>query len=90
MVDILMPFLHREKAADIQRCCDEAQKLADRCDAEGNLLFRAFFLTQKDSAQLHKEPIAKFGRYPTRNAALGRQNTAQEQEYLKACPNFDE
>jgi len=30
----------------------------------------------------HAEVIAQFGRFPTRNAALGRDSTPEEQEYL--------
>lgn len=32
----------------------------------------------------HQAIIERFGRFPTRNAALGRQNSAAEQEYLDA------
>lgn len=35
-------------------------------------------------AKTHREIIAKFGRFPFRNAALGRENTAEEQEFLDA------
>lgn len=34
-------------------------------------------------AQEHQTVIQKFGRFPTRNAALGRPNTEEEAEYLK-------
>lgn len=30
----------------------------------------------------HREVIRRFGRFPTRNAALGRENTPEEAEYL--------
>jgi len=33
-------------------------------------------------AGLHREIIARFGRFPHRNAALGRATTAEEQEFL--------
>ena len=35
-------------------------------------------------AQLHRDTIARFGRFPWRNAALGRTNTAEEQDLLDA------
>ena len=35
-------------------------------------------------AQLHRDTIARFGRFPWRNAALGRPSTTQEQAYLAA------
>lgn len=37
-------------------------------------------------AKDHREMIAKFGRYPYRNKALGRENTAAEAEYLESLP----
>jgi Bacterial protein of unknown function (DUF924) len=33
-------------------------------------------------AHEHREAIERFGRYPTRNAALGRQNTPKEARIL--------
>jgi uncharacterized protein (DUF924 family) len=34
-------------------------------------------------AQRHHDIIARFGRFPHRNAALGRTSTAEEIEFLK-------
>ena len=31
----------------------------------------------------HLTPVEKFGRYPTRNEAMGRENTPEEAEFLK-------
>ena len=39
-------------------------------------------------ALLHREAIGKFGRFPGRNAALGRTTTADEQAYLASDPGF--
>jgi uncharacterized protein (DUF924 family) len=39
-------------------------------------------------ARSHRDIIAKFGRYPYRNVALGRENTAAEQAYLKTAETF--
>ncbi|KAK5165432.1 uncharacterized protein LTR77_008961 [Saxophila tyrrhenica] len=36
----------------------------------------------------HIEPLEKFGRYPHRNAALGRKSTAEEEEYMKSGATF--
>jgi uncharacterized protein (DUF924 family) len=40
------------------------------------------------SAQQHKAIIDRFGRFPHRNAALGRASTAEELEFLKEHPGF--
>ena len=34
----------------------------------------------------HHEAIARFGRFPHRNVVLGRENTPEEEEYLKNPP----
>ncbi len=34
-------------------------------------------------ARQHAEVIARYGRYPSRNAALGRMSTPEEEEYLR-------
>lgn len=39
-------------------------------------------------ARDHHDIIAKFGRYPYRNPALGRENTAAENDYLKTAETF--
>ncbi len=38
------------------------------------------------SAIGHHDAIKRFGRFPHRNAVMGRQNTAEEEEYLKDPP----
>jgi uncharacterized protein (DUF924 family) len=37
----------------------------------------------RKSAESHLETIRRFGRFPTRNQALGRRSTKQEIEFLK-------
>jgi uncharacterized protein (DUF924 family) len=37
----------------------------------------------RDFAQLHREVIARFGRFPTRNAALGRRSTPEEEAHVR-------
>jgi len=36
----------------------------------------------------HRDIIARFGRFPHRNAVLGRESTAEEQEFLKTFDSF--
>jgi uncharacterized protein (DUF924 family) len=36
-----------------------------------------------DYALRHREVIARFGRFPHRNAILGRESTAEELEFLR-------
>lgn len=41
-----------------------------------------------DFARQHRDIIARFGRFPHRNAALGRSSTAEETEFLKTHSGF--
>jgi uncharacterized protein (DUF924 family) len=66
-----LPFEHSEEAPD------QARSVA---------LHRA--LDDADSlkwAQLHADIIARFGRFPHRNAVLGRKTTPDEQAFLDSC-----
>ena len=63
-----LPFEHSEMLADQERCCD---------------LFRATGDAELVKwAELHADIIRRFGRFPHRNAALGRATTAEEQAFL--------
>lgn len=63
-----LPFEHSEKMADQERCV---------------ALFRATGNAELLKwAVLHADIIRKFGRFPHRNAALGRATTAKEREFL--------
>ena len=63
-----LPFEHSEMLADQDRCCD---------------LFRATGDAELVKwAELHADIIRRFGRFPHRNAALGRTTTAEEQAFL--------
>ncbi|MBL4835252.1 MAG: DUF924 domain-containing protein [Pseudomonas sp.] len=64
-----MPYMHSE-SAEIHR---QAIVLFDQEGLEDNLRFEL----------LHRDIIQRFGRYPHRNAVLGRPSTAQELEFLK-------
>ncbi|MPZ38909.1 MAG: DUF924 family protein [Rhizobiales bacterium] len=65
-----LPFEHSETMAD-----------QDRCRA----LFRALGnADQLHWAELHADIIRRFGRFPHRNAVLGRVTTAEEKAYLEA------
>lgn len=66
-----MPFEHSEDMAD--------QDLAVRCMA-GRMPERGSGFALH--ARAHAEIIRRFGRFPFRNAALGRQSSAEEQVFL--------
>ena len=66
-----MPFMHSEILADQERCVDLFRAMGS--GGEGGLRF----------AIEHRDIVARFGRFPHRNRALGRQSTADELEFMK-------
>ena len=61
---------------------EHAENLADQ--GEGVALFEALGVEEwLDYMRRHREIIARFGRFPHRNAILGRDSTAEETEFLK-------
>lgn len=65
-----MPLMHSENLCDQDRCVRLMhERMTDKC--ESNLLH----------ARAHREVIRKFGRFPFRNKALARHDTAMERVY---------
>jgi uncharacterized protein (DUF924 family) len=67
-----LPFEHSEDPTDQDRC---VALMEDRLPGSPDNLLHA---------RAHREVIRRFGRFPTRNAALGRENTPEEQAYLSS------
>lgn len=63
-----LPFEHSEALADQQRACELMRPLGEE---------------QYDYALRHKAIIERFGRFPHRNAILGRDSTPEEIEFLQ-------
>ncbi|EGJ09435.1 hypothetical protein RBXJA2T_03868 [Rubrivivax benzoatilyticus JA2 = ATCC BAA-35] len=68
-----LPFEHAE-SLPLQ---DESVRLFTALAAEDERLADAL-----DYAQRHRDVIRRFGRFPHRNAVLGRPSTADERDYL--------
>ena len=73
-----LPLEHAEDGAMQARSVALFTALRDAADAEP----KAFFDGTLDYAHKHQDVIARFGRFPHRNAILGRASTAEEQVYL--------
>lgn len=73
-----LPLEHAEDTAMQARAVALFQALRDAPDAEP----RRFFEVTLDYARKHQDVIARFGRFPHRNAILGRVSTAEELAYL--------
>lgn len=66
-----MPFEHSEDLDDQQLCIDLMQ---ERLASEPGTILHA---------RAHQQIIRQFGRFPFRNAALGRQSTPEEETFMK-------
>jgi uncharacterized protein (DUF924 family) len=71
---LYMPLMHSEDLADQ----DRAVRLYAAAGLDNNLQF----------AQHHRAIVARFGRFPHRNAILGRASTAAERDYLNSNDAF--
>lgn len=72
-VFLYLPFEHSEALADQERSLALFAALAAEHPGNDGFL---------DYAQRHHAVIARFGRFPHRNAALGRSSTTEEGDYL--------
>lgn len=68
-----LPFEHSEALADQELACELMQPLARYPETDDALRY----------ALAHRDIIARFGRFPHRNAVLGRASTPEELEFLK-------
>lgn len=71
---LYMPYMHSES----RQVHEQAVKLFSQPGLEFNLKFE----------MAHKEIIDRYGRYPHRNAILGRHSTPEEIEFLKVHKGF--
>jgi uncharacterized protein (DUF924 family) len=70
---------HSESIADQDHSVALFQTLSRQVSETQRALFENFL----DYAEKHSAVIARFGRFPHRNAVLGRESTAEEIEFLK-------
>jgi uncharacterized protein (DUF924 family) len=80
----LMPLEHAEDLAMQERCVAKIEALANACGPTWRETLEGF----ADFARRHRDVIARFRRFPHRNAALGRTSTAEELRYLEDGARF--
>lgn len=68
-----LPMMHSESLMDQERCVRLMSLRMPRVGSEGIL-----------HAKAHRDVIRQFGRFPHRNAALGRNSTGPESAYITA------
>ena len=83
-VFLYMPLMHAESPALQDECVLKFEALSRqsppelRQKLEGNL----------KAAREHADIVHRFGRFPHRNAVLGRANTSEEESFLQHGPRF--
>ena len=71
---VYLPFEHAESLAMQDEAVRLFRRLCDESPGQSSML---------DYAHRHRAVIERFGRFPHRNAILGRQSTAEEIAYLE-------
>ena len=76
---VYLPFEHSEDMADQDRSVQLIRNLGASVPEGQRKTFAGFV----DYAVRHREVIARFGRFPHRNAILGRESTPEEKAFLE-------
>lgn len=76
---VYMPLMHSESMADHDRCiaCFEALQ------ADAPVGLESMFADYLRYAHMHRDIVVRFGRYPDRNAVIGRPSTPEELAFLR-------
>lgn len=79
-----MPLVHSEELVAHDLLNVELASFASELEVLQDVdVSKAFLMNQVKSEKEHRDILDTFGRYPHRNAALGRESTAEEIEFLK-------
>lgn len=78
-VFLYLPLEHSERLADQERCARLFEQLRVECPEPLRDLARAYL----QYARAHRDIVARFGRFPHRNAILGRPSSAEELRFLE-------
>lgn len=83
-VFLYMPLMHAENPGLQDSCVARFHKLVDNAPEA----LQTTLASNLRFAHTHRDIVARFGRFPYRNAALGRLNTAEESAFLVNGPRF--
>ncbi len=79
---LYMPLEHSESATEQRRSVEKFSELL----SQGGPELEPQLTTAYDFAKRHANVIKKFGRFPHRNAILGRTSTSAEKAFIKKTP----
>ena len=74
-----LPLGHSEDLALQNRAVAYVEKLAEQAPAA----LASMWKINVAQARAHRDTVARFGRFPQRNAALARTSTGEEMEFLE-------
>lgn len=77
---LLMPLMHAESVELLDRCITET----DRLVRDASEALKPLYGISAAQARKYRDVIARFGRFPHRNAALGRTPSAEETEFMRS------
>lgn len=83
-VFFLMPLMHAEEEDLQDLCLKSMTDLLERAPAS----CRDSVRSSVNAARQHRDLIGRFGRFPHRNKALGRESTAEELAWLETSSGF--
>lgn len=83
-VFMYMPLMHSEELSAQELCVGAFTRLRQT----GPEALAQKFQGHLDYAIQHRDIVARFGRFPHRNAVLGRSSTPEEEHFLHSGPRF--
>jgi len=84
-IQFYLPLMHQESLLAQVACLSLLENLQTRAqnDAEES----DFLKKSIGASRMHLQLISRFGRYPSRNSILGRENTEDESRFLEENPS---
>ncbi|KAL4431368.1 hypothetical protein ABPG75_006624 [Micractinium tetrahymenae] len=77
-VFLYMTLMHSEALGDQDECVARFEGLVKDCEGQGLASMAAMARDGVQYAEAHRQVVARWGRFPHRNAILGRESTAEE------------
>eukprot|EP00123_Amoebidium_parasiticum_P011819 comp20918_c0_seq1/m.27902 comp20918_c0_seq1/g.27902 ORF comp20918_c0_seq1/g.27902 comp20918_c0_seq1/m.27902 type:complete len:275 (-) comp20918_c0_seq1:657-1481(-) len=87
-VFLLVPFMHSEKLVDHDEGISHIVATQKYVEAQGDEGGAKSLGGVLKFAEEHRVTVARFGRYPHRNKAMGRETTPEEVEYLESANRY--
>ena len=83
-----MPLMHAEDLVSQEEAFAACNSWQEEAGKNGEEDVVADLKANEGAAKSHLEIVERFGRFPHRNEALGRENTKEEEEWLKTGETF--